>query len=352
MAGKPPYFPFYVKDFAADSKVEAMPTEGVGAYILMLCKAWQEDPPASLPNDDATLARWARLDRSRWLELKDVVLAPFVLGTDNRYHQKRLRQEFDKAIGLVKTRSAAGREGANGKWQTPEYVRGRADRYQRMKEAKEKGTHTDDEWFALKAACGNKCLRCGAEGVQLVKDHIKPIYQGGSDSLLNVQPLCKPCNSSKGPEVVDYRPPGIVEGILSGISSGKTTGKTTGKALFTGSDSGSGSDSGFAHEDGGVGEGVRADFSLSAEGLAQAWAFQCTARPTHPDRDVFGMTPSFRELMRHAVPAAILAEIMRPGRNRNEAFFELERRLRPAAKSKGKSMDERLAERRRLRANG
>ena len=43
----PPYFPFYPDDFASDGKVEAMTTEEVGAYTLLLCKAWREDPPGA-----------------------------------------------------------------------------------------------------------------------------------------------------------------------------------------------------------------------------------------------------------------------------------------------------------------
>ena len=64
----PPYFPFYPDDFACDGKVEAMTTEEVGAYTLLLCKAWREDPPGSIPDDDRVRARWTRLTPDRWTE--------------------------------------------------------------------------------------------------------------------------------------------------------------------------------------------------------------------------------------------------------------------------------------------
>ena len=44
---------------------------------------------------------------------------------------------------------------------------------------------------------GKKCIKCGAtKNIQL--DHINPVANGGEDSLANLQPLCRACNSSKG----------------------------------------------------------------------------------------------------------------------------------------------------------
>jgi uncharacterized protein YdaU (DUF1376 family) len=103
----PPAFLFYPDDFSSDGKVEAMTTEEVGAYILLLCKSWREKPPGSLPSDDPTLARWARLPLDRWLVCRPGVLAAYTFGTDSRWHQKRLRQEFDKLITFRKSRQKA-----------------------------------------------------------------------------------------------------------------------------------------------------------------------------------------------------------------------------------------------------
>jgi len=114
---RPHFFAFYPGDFAGDFNVEAMTTLQVGAYILLLCKAWQADPPASLPNDDAVLARFARLSPGDWAAAKAGVLAPFTLGTDNRWYQKRLRQEYEKARMLSRKREKAGEAGAAARWQ-------------------------------------------------------------------------------------------------------------------------------------------------------------------------------------------------------------------------------------------
>lgn len=84
-----------------------MTTEEVGAYILLLCKSWREKPPGSLPSDDPTLARWARLPLDRWLVCRPGVLAAYTFGTDSRWHQKRLRTEYDKLISFRKSRQSA-----------------------------------------------------------------------------------------------------------------------------------------------------------------------------------------------------------------------------------------------------
>jgi uncharacterized protein YdaU (DUF1376 family) len=123
MAGKPPYFPLYVKDFAADSKVELMSTEEVGAYILLLCKAWLEEPAGSLPANDKVLARWARMDLERWLVVKFSVLSPFFVGTDGRWYQKRMLQEIDKLRKISRSRSKA----ADARWSKPLEEGGQAD---------------------------------------------------------------------------------------------------------------------------------------------------------------------------------------------------------------------------------
>lgn len=92
-------------------------------------------------------------------------------------------------------------------------------RSQRLAEARLKGTHTADQWNALVNFCGKTCVRCGATGGEIVKDHIQPIYQGGSDGIDNLQPLCRSCNSSKGPEVEDFRPDGWKNACQSQASS-------------------------------------------------------------------------------------------------------------------------------------
>ena len=46
---------------------------------------------------------------------------------------------------------------------------------------------------------GYRCLECGASNkdIQLEIDHIKPVAQGGTDELNNLQTLCMTCNRAK-----------------------------------------------------------------------------------------------------------------------------------------------------------
>ena len=80
-------------------------------------------------------------------------------------------------------------------------------RYLRLKCAREKGQHTNEQWEALKREFNYRCVRCGfgipGEDV-MFKDHIVPIYQGGSDGIENIQPLCGRCNCSKSSETTNW----------------------------------------------------------------------------------------------------------------------------------------------------
>jgi 5-methylcytosine-specific restriction endonuclease McrA len=90
----------------------------------------------------------------------------------------------------------------------PESIRARV----RKRWAQEKGaegTCSAAEWKEMLSFYGNKCLRCGADGSEctLTQDHIIPVSVGGSHWPENLQPLCQPCNSSKGARnSFDYRP--------------------------------------------------------------------------------------------------------------------------------------------------
>jgi len=79
-------------------------------------------------------------------------------------------------------------------------------RKERIRIARGKGSHTKKEWESMKLFF-NVCVMCLGKSrlINLEKDHIIPLYQGGSDSIKNIQPVCAKCNASKGPNDTDYR---------------------------------------------------------------------------------------------------------------------------------------------------
>ena len=67
------------------------------------------------------------------------------------------------------------------------------------------GHFTSQEWIDLCDKYGNICLCCRKKK-KLTVDHIVPLSKGGSNYILNIQPLCKHCNCVKGTQTIDYRP--------------------------------------------------------------------------------------------------------------------------------------------------
>lgn len=92
----------------------------------------------------------------------------------------------------------------DGKSKTKEYVR-QHSHFRRVKIESNGGVYTLDEWRELCEKYGNRCLCCGRNDVQLTVDHIIPVIDGGTNSISNLQPLCKSCNSKKNRKHIDYR---------------------------------------------------------------------------------------------------------------------------------------------------
>lgn len=91
------YIPIWISDFLADENVHLMSTEQKGAYLLLLMRAWQQWPPASMPDDEARLSVWAGLRGKRWRDSREIIMAPWMKGDDGRWYQKRLASEWLKA---------------------------------------------------------------------------------------------------------------------------------------------------------------------------------------------------------------------------------------------------------------
>lgn len=199
---KTPYMPFYVGDFLAATTFWS--GEARALYLLLLGYQWSNGP---LPGNPMTLAKAIQYDEKHFMTLWETIGAKFA-QTEQGLVNARLEEHRQKAMQISEKRSGAAKAGADARWgadrDSPK------SRSERLAEARKKGTHTKEEWNALQKACGNRCVICGTHkralnGVSLCKDHIVPIYRGGSDAIDNIQPVCRQCNTSKGPASKDYR---------------------------------------------------------------------------------------------------------------------------------------------------
>lgn len=197
------WMPVYIGDYLADTS--RLSTEQHGAYLLLLMDYWRNGPPL---DDEAELASITKLSVSQWRK-HAAKLRDFFVPTDGRLIQKRADIERARAGLISSKRVEAGKAGAASKWGNAADG-GAANRSERLAAAREKGKHTKAEWEALQWATGSRCVCCGTDAAELhggvlTKDHIVPVYQGGSDAIENIQPSCRNCNSRKGDDTTDHR---------------------------------------------------------------------------------------------------------------------------------------------------
>ncbi len=102
--------------------------------------------------------------------------------------------------------------------QTKEYREARPEQYntywhnRQAKIRNNGGTHTTEEWIALRESYGNRCIFPGCDFIHLItdgkgltRDHVIPVSLGGSSDISNIQPLCGPHNSAKHNRTSDFR---------------------------------------------------------------------------------------------------------------------------------------------------
>lgn len=102
-----PSLPLFTDAYLADTR--HLSAQEHGAYLLLLMMAWRL-PDCRLPDDDATLAKWASLDARTWKRIRPKVMAFWTLA-DGYWTQSRLRRERD----FVSKRAEVARQnGARG----------------------------------------------------------------------------------------------------------------------------------------------------------------------------------------------------------------------------------------------
>ena len=129
-------------------------------------------------------------------------------------HRKRLSEsrkgmKFSDEHKINLTISQTGKHNGN---KNPGYIDGRMENKDYVSWMKNKRNrdkiegHTFGEWETLKFQYGHKCPCCLKiePEIKLTEDHIIPLSKGGSDSIENIQPLCRHCNFVKHTRIIRY----------------------------------------------------------------------------------------------------------------------------------------------------
>ena len=107
-----PVLPLFTDAFIADTT--HLTAEETGAYLMLLMVAWRR-PGCSLPDDDTSLARWARVSAKTWTRIRPRVMAFWSLGEDGEWTQSRLSQEQLRASQRASVARENGTRGGRPK---------------------------------------------------------------------------------------------------------------------------------------------------------------------------------------------------------------------------------------------
>jgi uncharacterized protein YdaU (DUF1376 family) len=102
--------PLYVADYLADTT--HLSTLEHGAYCLLLMSMWRNG--GTLPDDDAKLAKFARMTGAQWARVRGSVMAFFDVE-EGVCTQRRLAVEIEKHANVVRQRRESGSLGGKAK---------------------------------------------------------------------------------------------------------------------------------------------------------------------------------------------------------------------------------------------
>lgn len=107
-----PVLPLFTDAFIADTT--HLTAEETGAYLMLLMVAWRR-PGCSLPDDDTSLARWARVSAKTWARIRPRVMAFWTLDEAGEWVQSRLSQEQLRASQRASVARENGTRGGRPK---------------------------------------------------------------------------------------------------------------------------------------------------------------------------------------------------------------------------------------------
>lgn len=205
--------PWFRHDFNArrDPKLVALRLEqgigGLGRYWILV-EILREQPDYRLK-----LTKWAPKQLAEEWDCKTSEAQAFLESMVKEIELFKIKDGWLFSESLIRrmqaleernaARAEAGKVAAASKWSGYSNQESRSDR---LAKARSKGRHTKKEWEEMVAFFG-LCVRCENPTAEnkYCKDHIIPVYQGGDDSIRNLEPMCITCNASKGPDTTDWR---------------------------------------------------------------------------------------------------------------------------------------------------
>lgn len=105
MKSKSPAFQLYVKQWLGDDKVMLMDWDARGMHVHLMCIAWQQEDPCTLPDDDEVLKKWLG-NPPDWERLKKQIFRSWKLE-NGRWIQQGLLREFNKQREFSESRKKA-----------------------------------------------------------------------------------------------------------------------------------------------------------------------------------------------------------------------------------------------------
>lgn len=108
MDGKPEWFPIAPAAFFYDEAHDSLTTLELGAYFRLLCRQWVD---GELPNDQARLARLARLSMQEWTGCWENLSRCFTQTETGGLANRWLAERRKDAVRIIEMRSASGKLG-------------------------------------------------------------------------------------------------------------------------------------------------------------------------------------------------------------------------------------------------
>jgi len=105
-------FPIDLGTLCDPATLRGLSATELGALVRISEVAWVQEPPASVPDTDDRLARWAGVSSEQWRSVRSAIREIFRPGPDGRLHNAALRAAHDSLAAKKAKRSAAGRKAA------------------------------------------------------------------------------------------------------------------------------------------------------------------------------------------------------------------------------------------------